>query len=327
MTEKPANAVPAAGAAPAGTPRPPLVSVLMNCYNGEKYLREAVESVIAQTYANWELIFWDNQSKDRSAEIIQSYADARIRYFRAPRHTNLAPARRLAVDQSRGDYICFLDCDDSYLPENLATKVAWMERTQAAAAYGGVIYVDEQGIERRRRLPEVRNGVIFGDLLRQFDADISTLVVSSAVIQRLGINFSDDIVGSTEYDLLMQLAATERCVTIPEYLARLRHHRGSLTYSLIGDWASDRNRTLRRVRERVPGIELTYAAAFAEAYARADYYHARWLVACGRRADALAVLRSIVGAGWRYWAVYFALRVSTGCWHFVHRHLPSSRQL
>ena len=311
----------------AGTPRQPLMSVLMNCYNGEEYLREAVESVIAQTYSNWELIFWDNQSKDRSAEIIQSYADPRIRYFRAPQHTNLAPARRLAVDQSRGDYICFLDCDDSYLPENLATKVAWMERTQAAAAYGGVIYMDEQSIERHRRLPEVRNGVIFEFLLRQFDADISTLVVSRAVMQRLGINFSDDIVGSTEYDLLMQVAATERCVTIPEYLARLRHHRESLTYSLIGDWASDRNRTLRRVRERVPGIEIAYAAAFAEAYARADYYHARWLVTVGRRPDALACLRSIVGAGWRYLAVYCALRISTGCWHFVHRHLPSSRQL
>ena len=61
----------------------------MNCYNGEKYLREAIDSVLAQTYENWELIFWDNQSADDSASVINSYNDDRIRYFYAKNHTNL----------------------------------------------------------------------------------------------------------------------------------------------------------------------------------------------------------------------------------------------
>ena len=65
----------------------PLVSILMNCYNGEKFLREAIESVLAQTYNNWELIFWDNQSTDRSAEIFKSYFDKRLKYFYALKHT------------------------------------------------------------------------------------------------------------------------------------------------------------------------------------------------------------------------------------------------
>ena len=60
----------------------PLVSVIINCYNGEKYLREAIDSVIAQTYSNWEIIFWDNQSTDSSAEIVKSYNDDRIKYYR-----------------------------------------------------------------------------------------------------------------------------------------------------------------------------------------------------------------------------------------------------
>ena len=58
----------------------PLVSILMNCYNGEKYLHEAIDSVLAQTYKNWELIFWDNRSSDRSAEIFKSYNDKRLKY-------------------------------------------------------------------------------------------------------------------------------------------------------------------------------------------------------------------------------------------------------
>ena len=57
----------------------PLISIIMNCYNGEKYLQEALDSVINQTYKNWELIFWDNQSTDKSANIVHSYNDNRIK--------------------------------------------------------------------------------------------------------------------------------------------------------------------------------------------------------------------------------------------------------
>ena len=61
----------------------PLVSIIMNCYNGQKYLREAVQSVINQTYKNWEIIFWDNQSKDKSSQILKSFKDKRIKYFKS----------------------------------------------------------------------------------------------------------------------------------------------------------------------------------------------------------------------------------------------------
>ena len=59
----------------------PLISIIMNCYNGEKYLQEALDSVINQTYKNWEIIFWDNQSTDNSSFILKSYKDHRIKYF------------------------------------------------------------------------------------------------------------------------------------------------------------------------------------------------------------------------------------------------------
>ena len=57
----------------------PLVSVIMNCYNGEKYLRDAIDSVIGQKYNNWELIFWDNLSTDKSREILEGFSDKRIK--------------------------------------------------------------------------------------------------------------------------------------------------------------------------------------------------------------------------------------------------------
>ena len=67
----------------------PLVSIIMNCFNGEKYLREAINSVLNQSYSNWELIFWDNLSKDKSAEIFKSFKDDRLKYYCSNTHTDI----------------------------------------------------------------------------------------------------------------------------------------------------------------------------------------------------------------------------------------------
>ena len=101
----------------------PLVSVIINCYNGEKYLREAIDSVIAQTYENWELVFWDNQSTDSTREIVVSYKSPKIKYFYAPEHTPLGEARNLAVEKANGEYINFLDADDVWSANKLEEQV------------------------------------------------------------------------------------------------------------------------------------------------------------------------------------------------------------
>ena len=101
----------------------PLVSVVMNCYNSAKYLRQSIDSVLAQTYKNWEIIFWDNQSTDESAKVFLSYADERFHYYLAPEFTKLGLARNLAVAQAKGDWLGFLDCDDIWLPMKLEQQV------------------------------------------------------------------------------------------------------------------------------------------------------------------------------------------------------------
>lgn len=101
----------------------PLISVIINCYNGEKYLREAIDSVMAQTYENWELVFWDNQSTDSTREIVESYKSDKIRYFYAPEHTALGEARNMAVEKANGDYINFLDADDVWSSNKLEEQV------------------------------------------------------------------------------------------------------------------------------------------------------------------------------------------------------------
>src|SRR3989338_6378909 len=100
----------------------PLVSVIMNCYNGEQYLREAIDSVYAQTYKNWEIIFWYNASTDDTQRIATSY-DSRLKYFRADVNTPLGQARNMALKKATGIYIAFLDSDDVHLPCALQRQV------------------------------------------------------------------------------------------------------------------------------------------------------------------------------------------------------------
>ena len=90
----------------------PLVSIIMNCYNGEQYLKEAIDSIYAQTYNNWEVIFIDNCSTDNSAEIAKSYEDERIKYHKVRKNIPLYAARNIAINKCNGEYIGFLDCDD-----------------------------------------------------------------------------------------------------------------------------------------------------------------------------------------------------------------------
>jgi glycosyltransferase involved in cell wall biosynthesis len=99
------------------------VSVIMNCFNGERYLVEAIDSVRNQTLKDWELIFWDNQSIDNSKDIFLQYEDDRLKYFYADQHTTLGEARNLAIEKSRGDWINFIDVDDKWHKDKLEKQL------------------------------------------------------------------------------------------------------------------------------------------------------------------------------------------------------------
>ncbi len=111
----------------------PLVSVITPVYNCEKYIVQTIESVLNQTYTNWEMILADDCSPDKSADIIKSFQkkDPRIKYIRLSENGGAAKARNKALEISRGRYIAYLDADDIWLPEKLARQIAFMEENHA----------------------------------------------------------------------------------------------------------------------------------------------------------------------------------------------------
>ena len=90
----------------------PLVSVIMNCRNGERYLKQSIASIKNQSYKNWELIFFDNDSSDKSKKIFKKFKDKRLKYFFSNKVLKLYEARNLAISKAKGYYISFCDTDD-----------------------------------------------------------------------------------------------------------------------------------------------------------------------------------------------------------------------
>lgn len=119
-----------------------LVSAIIPVLNGERFLAEAIESVIAQSYQNWELLIVDDGSTDRSQEIAQSYSDhfpKKISCIQHPGHKNrgLPASRNLGASRSRGEFLAFLDCDDVWIPEKLEKNVLEMDANPAVGLLFG----------------------------------------------------------------------------------------------------------------------------------------------------------------------------------------------
>ena len=203
----------------------PLVSVLMNCFNGEKYLREAIDSVIAQTYTNWEIIFWDNQSTDGSATIVKSYSDPRIKYHYAPTHTLLYEARNYAFGEANGDLIAFLDVDDTWTPGKLKAQVPLFLDPKVGLSCSNY-WIDDQ-LEGKRRLASKksipRSNALTG-LLHYYNVGLLTLMVRRSALPDLQSPFNPRFHIIGDFDLVTQLAAKWHLSYLREAIAVYRIH-------------------------------------------------------------------------------------------------------
>ena len=108
----------------------PLVSIIMNCHNGEKFLRQSIKSVLHQSYKNWELIFYDNCSSDNSKQIIKNFKDKRIKYLHSKIFLNLYHARNKAIQNTKGKYITFLDTDDWWEKNKLKKQIDFVKKNK-----------------------------------------------------------------------------------------------------------------------------------------------------------------------------------------------------
>lgn len=203
----------------------PLVSVIMNCFNGEKYLREAIDSVVAQTYRNWELIFWDNQSTDHSAAIVKSYTDPKIKYFYAPKHTMLYEGRNFAIEKASGDFIAFLDVDDWWISTKLECQIPLFSDL-AVGLVGGNFWIENEQKASRWKAHErpAPTGWVLDELLKSYYIGLLTLVIRRAALIQLDYVCDPRFHIIGDFDLAVRLTLEWKLAYVQEPVAHYRLH-------------------------------------------------------------------------------------------------------
>lgn len=131
-----------------------LVSVIMPSYNAEPYIAESIESVLAQTYNNWELLITDDQSTDRTPEIVKAFCnkDPRIKFCVAERHGGIAETRNQSLLRAQGRFIAFLDNDDLWVPEKLEKQVKFMLDHGYSFSYSAYELLNEDGTPKGKTI-------------------------------------------------------------------------------------------------------------------------------------------------------------------------------
>ena len=205
-------------------PEEPLVSIMMNCYNGEKYIREAIESVLAQTFQNWELIFWDNQSIDQSANIFKSYKDPRLKYFLSPEHTDLGGGRANAFQHLTGEFIAILDTDDIWLPKKLEKQVPLFETPEIGIVICDTLFFNEKTEKALYGNKPPHTGSVFEKLMTNYFVSSETIVFRMSTALKLPRAFDHDFNFISDFDLVVRLSRISKMAFCPDVLAKWRVH-------------------------------------------------------------------------------------------------------
>lgn len=212
----------------------PTVSIITPVYNGERFIRESLDSALAQTYLDWELIAVDDGSTDSTPEILREYTDPRVRIIRQANQGE-ATARNTGLAQATGKYVAFLDADDLYLPNALADMVEYLE----AHPEFDVVLCDGNLCDQNKRilsrLSEHRSSICTGDILEPLvlTADVITVPVCTmtrrATIEQYHVLFDKNLVIGPDWDFWIQLARHARFGHLDRITCMYRVHLTNIT--------------------------------------------------------------------------------------------------
>jgi glycosyltransferase involved in cell wall biosynthesis len=214
-----------------------LVSIIMPVYNGQAFLVEAIDSVLAQTYSNWELIIVDDGSTDNTPAIVSAYTDPRIVKIRQENRGE-AGARNTGLNMARGEYVACLDADDLYLASALAALVDYLESNQDVdVVFSDGYFCDVTG-RLLMRVSEHRPGLYAGDILEPLVLNPSVVAIPCSTLFRrlsaetLGLRYDTQLSYGVDWDFWIQLARFYRYGYLPKLTCMYRIHGTNMTSSV-----------------------------------------------------------------------------------------------
>jgi glycosyltransferase involved in cell wall biosynthesis len=255
----------------------PAVSIIMNCLNCAADLPAALAGVRAQTFQDWEVVFWDNASADASPDIARAFGP-KLHYCRAAETAPLGAARNLALREAKGRYIAFLDCDDLWLEDKLAQQVALFEANPRL----GLVCTDTEIFTGAVTLSRVfsrsapARGRVFEELMRRQWISMSSAMVRAQALHGLDHWFDGGLSLCEEADLFYRIAHDWELDYVDAPLTRWRVHGANTTFKKFGQFAQETLYILDKHRRMYLGYEekhvelvelLTRRAAFQQGVA------------------------------------------------------------
>lgn len=255
----------------------PRLSIGLPVYNGQRYVAQAIDTLLSQTYRDFELIISDNASTDATESICRRYArlDSRIRYLRQPRNIGSSPNHNIVADEARGELFKWAGHDDRYAPELLRRCVeALDEHPDVVLSHAGTTTIDDIGnrvrdVEYRLTTDSPRAAERFGSVLFGTGGDDSYGVIRTEVLRKVRPH---DSFHHAEHALVAELALHGPFYRVPEYLYFRRDHPGRAERANPTKRRRSINMDPRREsRWRHPTVRLLaeYAWALADAVHRA----------------------------------------------------------
>ena len=187
----------------------PLVSVIMPCFNAEKYISESIESVVNQTYTNWELLITDDQSSDRTPAIVQAFSEKepRINFAVAEQHSGIAGTRNQSLARAKGRFVAFLDNDDLWVADKLEKQVSFMLENGHAFVYSAYELMNEDGSPQGKTINT--SGVV------SYDKYLKNTIIGSGTImldtQQTGFLLMPDNATSDDMALWCKILKDGHC--------------------------------------------------------------------------------------------------------------------
>jgi glycosyltransferase involved in cell wall biosynthesis len=248
----------------------PRVSVITAAYNYGRFLGATLESVLAQTFGDWELIVINDGSTDDTAEVVVPYhSDRRVRYYRT-NHLGQAAAKNVGIRFARAPLLAFLDADDVWLPHKLERQTALFRADPGlGVVYARRLLMDEAGRELEYAQPALHRGHVLEAIFQTNFVCFSSAVVRRAVFNQAGL-FDEDLPLAIDYDLWLRAALVYRFDYVDEPLVRYRTGHASLSRR-VEERMVTVDRIMRRFLERRGGRQLLNPAVVRRSRAEVFY--------------------------------------------------------
>ena len=194
------------------------ISVVMPAYNAEKYIGQAIESILNQTYSNFEFIIINDGSNDKTKEVILSYKDDRIIYLENERNSGIVVTLNKGLEKANGEYIARMDADDIAEPNRFEKQIKYLDKNIEIDVLGSGICTFGENIKSKKRLFTTNADQLKAELIFSSCIAHPTVMIRKNILEKYNLKYDLNFAGAEDYCLWWEIAKVSKIADIRKYI-------------------------------------------------------------------------------------------------------------